>query len=199
MQSERKKWDARYQDSQDERPEPDPYLIEAYTKFVSPLFPRQGRALDVAGGMGRHAIWLARQGWYTTLLDISPVALDAARKWSSGEHLRLEFVEADLDDYLLPEDAFDLITVFNFLQRSLFLSLQQCLCPGGVIIYKTRMPVHNGCGCAGHTGLPTSSRRVAAYLFRVWNRGLPYREQPARPHRRTGCPQTSVMTSLIYC
>ncbi len=139
MQSERKKWDARYQDSQDERPEPDPYLIEAYTKFVSPLFPRQGRALDVAGGMGRHAIWLARQGWYTTLLDISPVALDAARKWSSGEHLRLEFVEADLDDYLLPEDAFDLITVFNFLQRSLFLSLQQCLCPGGVIIYKTRM------------------------------------------------------------
>jgi hypothetical protein len=51
----------------------------------------------------------------------------------------LEFVEADLDEYSLPEDAFDLITVFNFLQRSLFLSLQQCLCPGGVIIYRTRM------------------------------------------------------------
>jgi tellurite methyltransferase len=72
-------------------------------------------------------------------LDISPVALDAARKWSSGEHLWLEFVEADLDIYPLPEEAFDLITVFNFLQRSLFLSLQQCLCSGGVIIYKTRM------------------------------------------------------------
>jgi SAM-dependent methyltransferase len=139
MQSERKKWNARYQDSQDDRPEPDPYLIVGYTTFVSPLFPRPGRALDLAGGMGRHAIWLARQGWNTTLLDISPVALDAARNWSSGEHLRLEFVEADLDDYLLPEDAFDLITVFNFLQRSLFISLQQCLCPGGIIIYKTRM------------------------------------------------------------
>jgi tellurite methyltransferase len=139
MQSERKKWDARYHDSQDDRPEPDPYLIEVYTKFVSQLFPRQGRALDPAGGMGRNAIWLARQGWNTTLLDISAVALDAARKWSNGEPLRLEFVEADLDDYPLPEDAFDLITVFNFLQRSLFLSLQKCLCPGGVIIYKTRM------------------------------------------------------------
>ncbi len=139
MQSERKKWNARYQGSQDDRLEPDPYLIEGYTKFVSPLFPRQGRALDLAGGMGRHAIWLARQGWKTTLLDISPVALEAARKWSSGEHLWLEFVEADLDDYPLPEEAFNLITVFSFLQRSLFLSLQQCLCPGGIIIYKTRM------------------------------------------------------------
>jgi 2-polyprenyl-3-methyl-5-hydroxy-6-metoxy-1,4-benzoquinol methylase len=139
MQSERTKWNARYEGCQDDRLEADPYLIESYTKFASPLFPRQGRALDLAGGMGRHAIWLARQGWNTTLLDISPVALDAARKWSSREHLWLEFVEADLDDYRLPEDAFDLITVFNFLQRSLFLSLQQCLCPGGVIIYKTRM------------------------------------------------------------
>ena len=139
MQSERTKWDARYQSSPNDWLEPDPYLIESYTKFISPLFPRQGRALDLAGGMGRHAIWLARQGWNTTLLDISPVALDAARRWSSEEHLRLEFVEADLDDYPLPEEAFDLITVFNFLQRSLFLSLQQCLCPGGVIIYKTRM------------------------------------------------------------
>jgi tellurite methyltransferase len=37
------------------------------------------------------------------------------------------------------EDSFDLITVFNFLQRSLFRSLQQCLCPGGIIVYKTRM------------------------------------------------------------
>jgi SAM-dependent methyltransferase len=139
MQSERQKWNARYQSSLVDRLEADTYLIEGYTRFVSPLFPRQGRALDLAGGMGRHAIWLARQGWNTTLLDISPVALDAARKWSSGEHLWLEFVEADLDDYPLPEEAFNLITVFGFLQRSLFLALQQCLRPGGIVIYKTRM------------------------------------------------------------
>jgi 2-polyprenyl-3-methyl-5-hydroxy-6-metoxy-1,4-benzoquinol methylase len=139
MQSEREKWNARYQDNQEGRLEADPYLIEVYTKFVSPLFPRQGRALDLAGGLGRHAIWLARQGWNTTLLDISPVALNAARKWSGGEHLSLELVEADLDDYLLPEHAFDLVAVFNFLQRSLILSLQGCLRKGGVIIYKTYM------------------------------------------------------------
>jgi len=139
MQSERSKWDARYQDSQGDRFEPDTYLIEVYANFISPLFPRQGRALDLAGGMGRNAIWLARQGWNTTLLDISRVALDAARKRSSGESLRLEFVEADLDDYPLPEDSVDLITVFNFLQRSLFRSLQRCLCPGGIIVYKTRV------------------------------------------------------------
>jgi tellurite methyltransferase len=106
MQSERNKWDARYQDSQGDRSEPDPYLIEVYPNLVSPLFPRQGRALDLAGGMGRNAIWLARQAWNTTLLDISPLALDAARKRSSGESLWLEFVEADLDDYPLPGGLF---------------------------------------------------------------------------------------------
>jgi hypothetical protein len=57
MQSERKKWNARYQDSQEDRLEPDPYLIEGYTKFVSPLFPRQGRALDLAGGTVLLATW----------------------------------------------------------------------------------------------------------------------------------------------
>jgi SAM-dependent methyltransferase len=139
MQAAREKWNTRYQSSQNGWLEPDPYLIEVYSKFVAPLFPAQGRALDLAGGMGRHAIWLARQGWNTTLMDISVVGLEAARKRASQECLSLETVEADLDDYPLPGNAFDLITVFNFLQRSLIPSLQRCLRPGGIIIYKTRL------------------------------------------------------------
>jgi SAM-dependent methyltransferase len=139
MQEERNRWNARYGEIREDGIEPDPYLVEAHNRFVSPLFPRQGHALDVAGGAGRHAIWLARQGWNTTLLDISPVALESARKRSGEERLSLHFVEADLDDYSLPEDAFDLIAVFYFLQRTLFPSLQRSLRAGGIVIYKTLM------------------------------------------------------------
>lgn len=143
MQTEREKWNAKYQESQEGWLEPDPYLIEVYNKFVAPRFPAKGRALDLAGGMGRHAIWLARQGWQTTLIDISRVALDTARKRSSGEKLALEFIETDLDSYTLPRSAFDLVLVFNFLQRSMFNSLRESVRPGGVLIYKTRMQPRN--------------------------------------------------------
>ena len=148
MQEEHE-WNARYGEKiREDGFEPDPYLVEAHNHLVAPLFPRQGRALDLAGGTGRHAIWLARQGWNTTLLDISPVALESARKRSGEEHLSLQLVEADLDEYLLPEDTFDLIAGFYFLQRALFPSLQRSLRAGGIVL-QSAYAVGGGRGCGG--------------------------------------------------
>ncbi|WP_454131458.1 class I SAM-dependent methyltransferase, partial [Kitasatospora aureofaciens] len=39
-----------------------------------------GRALDLATGEGRNAIWLATQGWEVTGLDFSAVALERAER-----------------------------------------------------------------------------------------------------------------------
>ncbi len=39
-----------------------------------------GRALDLACGEGRNAIWLAREGWEVTAVDFSPVAIGKARR-----------------------------------------------------------------------------------------------------------------------
>ena len=62
MDSERDKWNRRYREGSHGSHEPDPLLLHAYENFIEPLFPEAGRALDVAGGVGRHAIWMAEHG-----------------------------------------------------------------------------------------------------------------------------------------
>lgn len=43
-------------------------------ELCSPLVP--GRALDIAAGEGRNALWLVEQGWTVTATDYAPVAVD---------------------------------------------------------------------------------------------------------------------------
>jgi SAM-dependent methyltransferase len=98
-------------------------------RSLRPL-PRAGRALDVAGGGGRHAIWLARRGLDVTLVDISPVALAIAR----AAEPRLATLALDLDEAPLPVGPWDLILCFHFLDRRSFAKLPGLLGPGGVLV-----------------------------------------------------------------
>jgi SAM-dependent methyltransferase len=72
-------WDQRYAASGGDKHEhrlsggPDPTLVE-----VAAQLPH-GRALDVAAGRGRHALWLAAHGWQVTAVDFSQVAIDEGR------------------------------------------------------------------------------------------------------------------------
>jgi tellurite methyltransferase len=95
--------------------------------------PRAGRALDVAGGSGRHALWLARRGLAVTLADVSPVAL--ARAAAEAGDLPLATVEVDLERQPLPAGPWDLILCFHYLQRSLFPALAGALAPGGLLLF----------------------------------------------------------------
>ena len=67
---ERQDWNRRYSDGSHASFEPDPFLNSAYDDFIQPLFPKSGSALDIAGGTGRHAIWLAELRWKVTVVDI---------------------------------------------------------------------------------------------------------------------------------
>src|SRR5690242_11135179 len=71
-------WDKKYSEGSHSSLDPDPFLVSAYEEFLFGTPP--GLALDVAGGVGRHAIWLAQRGWRVKLLDISEVGIRQAEE-----------------------------------------------------------------------------------------------------------------------
>ena len=143
-----KNWDQRYRSEPYSDPEPAPFLRE-----ILPLCPR-GRALDLAMGAGRNAVYLAGRGWRVTGLDSSRVALEKAAALARDHQVRVHWaadlprefspklpglllLEADLELWSLPAEQFDLIVCFNFLQRSLFASIERALRRGGMLVYET--------------------------------------------------------------
>ncbi len=132
-------WDARYAGS-------DLVWGAAPNRFVveelGDLPP--GRALDLAAGEGRNAIWLAEQGWESTAVDFSRVALERAHR-IAGERLgelaadRFHAVHADLFSYEPPAQAFDLVIVI-YLQvaaderRPVLRAAARAVAPGGHLL-----------------------------------------------------------------
>lgn len=143
---EKTQWNRRFSEGSHQSVQPDSFLVKAYSEFMASSKP--GRALDVAGGAGRHALWLAEQGWQVELIDISDVAIELARKNIASRlngvltHspiakrivTRIQDLETGAS---LAEEAYDLILVFFYLERSLFPALISALRPGGVLLYKT--------------------------------------------------------------
>lgn len=76
-----------------------------------------GRALDLAAGEGRNAIWLARQGWQVTAVDFAQAGLDKGRTLGVG--LDIAWVCADATTWQRgPDDpAYD-VSVLAYLQVS---------------------------------------------------------------------------------
>jgi tellurite methyltransferase len=134
---DREKWNARYRENS-------PYAREepsAFLRSLDDLLPRAGEALDVAGGAGRNAVWLARRGLSVTLVDISAEALALARSQATRAGVALELAELDLESEPLPPGPFDLILCFNFLRRELFPTFPERLTPGGLLVYL--QPTHS--------------------------------------------------------
>src|SRR5260221_14735697 len=65
-EDQRARWDIKYEQGLPSLTEPDPFFISAYERFVTPSIPKPGAALDLAGGLGRHALWLASRQWRGT-------------------------------------------------------------------------------------------------------------------------------------
>ncbi len=84
-----------------------------------------GRALDLACGSGRNAVWLAEHGWRVTAVDRLPLTIPGVDTYI-----------ADLEKHEFPiaEASWDLIVVSLYLQRDLFEPIKRGLKPGGVAI-----------------------------------------------------------------
>src|ERR1700694_2102647 len=72
---QRARWDLKYEQGLPSLTEPDPFFISAYERFVNPSLPQPGKALDLAAGLGRHALGLASRSWEVAVVEISDVAI----------------------------------------------------------------------------------------------------------------------------
>ncbi len=98
-----------------------------------------GRALDLACGEGRNAVWLAARGWRVTGVDFSEVALEKARKLAEAAGVDGEWIAGDLRHYEPEPRAFDLAILF-YLQvpaddrRTAVHAAAEAVAPGGTLL-----------------------------------------------------------------
>jgi SAM-dependent methyltransferase len=99
-------WDGRYQAADLVwGGEPNRFVAAEFTGAVP------GRALDLAAGEGRNAIWLTQAGWQVTAVDFSTVAIQRGRRLAEQQGVAVDWVVADVGDYQPAPGAFDAIVV----------------------------------------------------------------------------------------
>lgn len=126
--ADREKWNARYRDGEPLRA-PSKVLLA-----LEALLPRSGRALDVAGGAGRHAIWLSQRGLHVTLADVADEALALARAEAARVGVALETRAIDLEAEPFPAGPWDLVLSFHYLHRPLFPAFAAALAAFGTLV-----------------------------------------------------------------
>jgi SAM-dependent methyltransferase len=119
-------WDQHYADPAHSDWAADPLLIQA-----AELLP-PGRALDLACGPGRHALYLARLGWRVTAVDASAVAVGLLRAQSAGLEIDARHADLERGEFSILPGAYHLVCDFFYLQRSLFPQIREGIVPGGV-------------------------------------------------------------------
>jgi len=139
MISDRIKWNEKY------RRQDYPHAPAAVVKEFCRLAPGR-RALDLAAGTGRHAFYLAGQGFQVDAVDIS----DEGLSHLAGRHPAVRIVCADLDRFDITPNRYDLIVDVLYLNRRLFPQICEGLTPGGLLIFETMVASPAGAGDEGH-------------------------------------------------
>lgn len=141
-------WDRRYLDREQLwSGQPNGALVTE----VNGLAP--GRVLDVGCGEGADAVWLARQGWDVTALEVSGVALQRAVEHARDADVEIRWVHAGLAEASLPS-SFDLVSAqYPALLRTPDSAAERALlvavAPGGLLLLvhhagMDTQPVHDG-------------------------------------------------------
>jgi len=97
----------------------------------------KGKALVLAMGEGRNAVFLARNGFDVDGCDISEKAIEKTKLFSRESGVTLNAFVADLEEYKIPSDKYDLITCFYYTQRSLIPQIKEGLKKGGMVMLET--------------------------------------------------------------
>lgn len=132
MKLDRKRWEERFKGKEFAfGKEPNPFL----KKHIR-LLPK-GKALDIASGEGRNAVFLAQHGFDVDAVDISERGLKKSRKLAQEKGVRINTYLVDLDQYQIEKEKYDLIANFYFLRRSLIPKIKHGLKQGGMVIFET--------------------------------------------------------------
>lgn len=147
--------------------EPNRFVAEA---LAGPA-PAGGRAIDIAAGEGRNAIWLAEQGWQTTALDYAEVALAKAAKLAAARGVALRTVVADATIWEPEPGSFELVLI-AYLQlpleqyRMVLDRAVRAVAPGGrlFIVAHDRSNLDGGWGGPKDAAVLRTPEEVAAAL-----------------------------------
>ncbi|HLD29660.1 MAG TPA: methyltransferase domain-containing protein, partial [bacterium] len=132
MKPDREKWNERYKSKE---------FVPG--EKANPFLRRQigllqkGRALDIATGEGRNAVFLALRGFDVEAVDISAVGLDKTRRLAGAMGVNVRTILADLDTYQIERERYDLIANFYYLNRRLIPKIKKGLKKGGQVIFET--------------------------------------------------------------
>ncbi len=140
MSAAAERWDAKYADWQEPGPASD--FITGHSRLLADC----PTAVDLAGGAGGTALWLAAQGIDTTLVDVSDRALEIARSAAADRDVPLQTIRTDLEadpvptpaqlgriaGLAVPDGGWHAAVCTNFLYRPLLGALRDFLVPGGI-------------------------------------------------------------------
>jgi SAM-dependent methyltransferase len=117
---------------------PAPFLEEVLPRILA-AGAGDRRALDLAAGAGREAVFLAMHGFGVEAVDDDADILARAEALAARHRVRIQTAVRDLErrDMELPAERYDLVTVFRFLHRPLFPSIERAIAPGGWLVYET--------------------------------------------------------------
>ncbi len=127
-------WDRRYEAKPWLwRTEPNVFLVSE----VGDMTP--GRALDVACGEGRNAVWLAERGWQVDAVDFSEVAIERARALAAERGVDVDFDVADVTTWQPPPLTYDLVIVLYLhlppeQRRRAIGRARDAVAPGGTLL-----------------------------------------------------------------
>jgi tellurite methyltransferase len=126
---DREKWNKRYRGgAYAQRVHPSAFL-EAWIDSI-PV----GRAIDIACGAGRNALYLAERGFEVDAVDISGDALERARETAQRMSLDVNWLEHDLDERLELDTSYQLILIVRYVNLPLIRQLAANLAPGGFLV-----------------------------------------------------------------
>jgi tellurite methyltransferase len=127
-------WNERYRTGdrakEDLEQSPNPLLAEIAAKLLP------GKALDLACGTGRNAVWLAEHGWRVTAVDGAEAAIGLLQQRAAQRGVTVETQVADLEkgEFRIDPDAWDLILMCFYLQTSLFEPAKRGVKPSGIVL-----------------------------------------------------------------
>lgn len=123
-----KSWEARYR-SENLTPGAPHSLVLRAAEELPP-----GRALDLACGLGRHALALAERGWQVIAVDASATALEKLQAAASALPVQTVLADLEAGAFVIEPAAYDLVVVTCYLQRDLFAAIRAGLRPGGLFV-----------------------------------------------------------------
>jgi len=128
MKEDRIRWNEKYLNKETLYPAAPAKIVEQFYRLAP-----EGKALDIAAGTGKNALFLAEQGFSVDAVDIS----DAALRMFASRHPNITPVCADLDHFDIPRERYSLIINLRFLNRRLFPYIREGLVPGGILIFES--------------------------------------------------------------